>query len=844
MKKARLVAVILGMSVGMIMVAQPAKAAQEPWESGGTVASAPVIAGVFDPLDMCPVTTQAMVVQGFRDSQQVCPYLKTASEAVGTVGTRVSVVHFGQNTTGYRLMNCDPSVCLYDVPQDVVITKQRVNTAIYSSLVIYKNASKRLTPILSATGLDGYSFDFSNPDYVAWTSGGPPVYVGAMTLSMNGAWLAMEFINQGFGVMDLTTLSMKRVSAIPFSYGYGIDPSINVAISNDGTALAVTGQNAADFIIHITPGCGQDALMTPFVTIPSCVVTFIDSMLANIQNGFTYASRPSLNDDGTALWLAVKYWPNTIRLVTVKTSSVSASRLDYLGMGDSYTSGEGEVDDARYLIGTNNPQGKCHTSNRSYPFLVASLDSVTSVQNIACSGARIADIENDTSSYRGQGNRLDESLGLSPNMISARQQTALASFLPGEAPQASFVERYQPRVIMIGIGGNDVGFMDKMRACVMPDECEWTTPNGKVQSREEIAALEPKLIRLYQDLKRRSPDSKLFAVDYPQIINSEGTCSGITNLLLSFNERQFVTESINYINQVIKEAAIKAGIYFVDVENAYAGYRLCDGSASPAVNALQVGDDVAPINQLSVVKLIGDETFHPTPFGHQLVATSIHQQVGKLTDAPPCTPCPPFVAVPPIGWGSAVPPAQAVATPLTSVTSFQVSSPLFTVSLYPRALQPGTVARVEIHSQDMSSFSQVVSDDGSIVLKTSLPATLAAGYHTVHVHGTSFTGSLVDYYQTFLVTDDAPLQVPITKSDVSKTTSLNMTNILQAPNKMTSQTGFAAGGLKGVEMEKPVGRSQAPMSYSDRRKWELITVSIICLFTGIIIVAVILWRRK
>ena len=39
-----------------------------------------------------------------------------------------------------------------------------------------------------------------------------------------------------------------------------------------------------------------------------------------------------------------------------------------------------------------------------------------------------------------------------------------------------------PEVISLGVGGNDIGFMDKLKACIMPDTCEWV---GEERRRDE-----------------------------------------------------------------------------------------------------------------------------------------------------------------------------------------------------------------------------------------------------------------------------------------------------------------------------------------------------------------------
>jgi lysophospholipase L1-like esterase len=821
MKKTRLVAAVFVLCV-CLTVSAPAFANAWAWSDGGRSISSQLISDYSDPHQACTAPSEVMNVSGVDSPQPVCLLEAAPNTEVGTYANgQIGVVRFGQDQVAYPLINCKPVDCLYDPAQDSIITKQHVINNIVSSLVIYRHASQRLKRMY-ANNAAAYGFDLSNPDYVDWNTDGYALPIGAFAVSANGRWLAMEYYNNGFGVMDMATLAMTKVSTTTFYYGGGMDPSLELAIANNGQVIAVTGSNAVDLLIEVSPGCGFDPLHEAS-SVPTCEVASPDVVLRSLQNGYSYTTRPYLNDNASQLVVASVYWPSVVRITTIRTTPTVNSSLSYLGIGDSYTSGEGEIDDSHYLTGTNDPHEKCHTSDRSYPYLVATLEGSHDIHSIACSGARITDIESSFNGYTGQSGRLGaQGLALNADQLASRQLAALSSFVPGEVPQAYFVDRYQPQVLMVGIGGNDAGFMDKMRACMMPDECEWVSQLGKAQAKQEIESLRPKLTSLYKDLHQRSPSSRIYAIGYPQIINPDGTCDALTSFMFDYAERQFIKDSLDYIDQIIAAAAYDAGISYVNVENAYGEHIACGGSDKLAVNELQLGNDVAPVNLLPRATLFGDETFHPTPLGHQLVAAAIHQQFPNLAQGSSLCLNAGCVVTPqsPSGWSSP-PSTQAIAQQLTPSPVINLHTSELTITLATNELQPGSVTRIEIHSEPVEVASVVVGPDGSLAQTVPLPKDLSAGYHTVHIKGTSYTGQPVDYYQTILVASGMP---PPALVGIQSTSTGNASDAPSVQNEISGTTFGTSplsqvGEVKGTHVSAP---HASVFSNAPRQWWKLI----------------------
>lgn len=420
--------------------------------------------------------------------------------------------------------------------------------------------------------------------------------------------------------------------------------------------------------------------------------------------------------------------------------------LDYLAIGDSFTSGEGDTNDKYYLPGTNQTTSKCHLSKRSYPFLLASWQGFEAKsRSVACSGATIEDVFG-YSIYWGQNQRL-KLIGVNSSKLAERQSSALTNFTPGETRQINFIYRYKPTAVSVSIGGNDVGLFDKLRACLMPTVCEWTGGDYLTQMGREIRGLFDKLTRLYANIQKISSRDTLYAVGYPQIINPSGFfCDPIINYLLSTAERVLVYQSIAYMNQVIQAAARWAGIPYVSIEDAFNGSRLCDLSPS-AMNGLTPGDDMSIMSNNSLL-MLGNESFHPTPRGHELIAKVINEAVDlssprsgavsgeTWTNSPP----------PPSYWGDNNRSLPRLVKQSLQVNEMIIGGNMMRIILGPGSFLGGSSISISIHSEEVQLLVAEALSDGSLNLEVKLPDNLMTGFHTIHVTGEDSSGA-IDYYQ-------------------------------------------------------------------------------------------------
>lgn len=754
---------------------------------------------------MCPNYYQVKEVDGYADLKKIC---LTMGDDI-KFGTFYSdyayraAVGFKLDTKMYKVNGiCNQyDNCLYLPDTDTLVTKQYLVNGIVRSLVVYKNFSARLKKHLKFEPLavTEYDFDASNPDYTFKSNDTVPYAwpIGGFGASENGKWLAVEFRQRGVGLLNIETLEMKRVSNKTYSYNAGMNSRTEFAVSSDGRHIAIVGVNSGLTLYEVTDSCGDvptDERMRYVLPVTNKCRT---SMISNDDfiYRFSYAVQPSFDSTGAELRFFATSYVNEIKKVVLWADGYQLQTMDYLALGDSFTSGEGEESDAYYLNGTNDQYEKCHVSVRSYPLLIASDMNMDGekVKNVACSGARTVDIVGGDDEYLGQNDRFGKSkMNLDDISKNLAQYTALNYFMSGRIHQESFVSIYKPKLITVGVGGNDVGFMDKIKDCIYPFySCPATNdPDQLEQTMNEIKNMFYKLVEVYAKLHQDSMDTKIYAVGYPQII-SQQACQRIGDIaydeLLDDREKRLMNEGVEYLNLVISRAAKAAGIGFLDVQDGLGNQVIC-GSASPsAVNAIRLGDDSAPYTDNRKFYVIGNEGFHPNGIGHSMMAGYILDQVdGNLLEYNYCSDkavyCPDNTVLPPSpdedsidfwlpegGHDPAVIQKQDIVFDKSDATD-EYDKKLI---VKPMSLQPGSTANLEIHSNPIKLGDFIVSSDGSLAADIVIPDYLEDGYHTYHLYGRSFAGEAVDIYQSFIYKSKPDISVEITEEPMADETPDN-----------------------------------------------------------------------
>ena len=575
-----------------------------------------------------------------------------------------------------------------------------------------------------------YVHERSEPDIVVASQ----IDTGAIALSANGRWLALEAMDKGTLVFDVQQGSLRRVNASGYRYGLGMNPQQEMAISEDGSKLVVTGWNSGFRIMFLTDGCGElvgDEVLEPSLSDTSRECRQTDALIGERVPGFRYGTSPKFLADGMFLSLraGVSGVPSQ-RLMFRLSSAINGWQGGYLALGDSFTSGEGEESDDWYVPPTQTKDDPCHVSRRAYPALVGQYLGLAA-HNIACSGAVMTDVYG-LGAYDGQGGRLS---GLAD--ASLRRQEAASSLIPGRLRQSELVVLARPQLVSLSIGGNDAGLFDKVRVCAMPGTCHWAHKDMKGALREEVRSLYDRLLSTIRGVQQNVPDARLVVIGYPMPIEVDGICDPLFATLLNAEERLMFTDIVHNLNDVTKSAASKAGVQFIDVEGAYKGTALCAARNTPmSINGLRMGDDLS-FRDLFIG--LGAESFHPTPYGHQLAASVIYKQLAECRNG----------CAQDTGFDEEINAEEPVLRAASLVrASCQQSCRIETG----RGLfRPGSEVAISLRSQPTSIGSVVASSVGGVAARTVIPETISEGYHTLILEGEMADGVSVRYYQAVMV---------------------------------------------------------------------------------------------
>jgi lysophospholipase L1-like esterase len=736
-----------------------------PWLSGSAQVISQAPTGSSSEAAFCSGVDQTIQLEKRDYTDTACVYGGSTDIRVATYingqGYSLLAVAMPYETVFHELRGVcvGKQRCTYAAKTDTLITPYGAAYGV-STAAFYAHFSKALVRSTDLNTLATYYTFEPTTEPVLVKQRGSPAMVGAIAVSQNGRWALIEVYSYGFLRVDLTNLTMRRVVAPSADYGYGNDPGYEVAISNSGHQIAITGFRAGLDVYEVDSDCGDYLNDTSDKTFGRQVTPCPSGSIAtySLFSSFQYAKRPSFDASGTRLHVTIVSNDGVRRHAVLSPSTASAvAPVAYLALGDSFSSGEGEIDDAFYKKTANNTVDSCHVSARAYSSLVAHTWGLGTGGNVACSGAVTADVYGVTD-YMGQGDRLKTRVSSADERRTIKTQS-LSELQPGVVRQLDFVTEYTPGLVFIGIGGNDAGLMSKLKACVGFDTCEWAeNAEKRLATANEIKEVYLKLREVVKSIYAASPQSRVVVVGYPRVINeaTSASCGVLLGTLLNPKERQFMDESIKYLNSLLEAAATSEGASFASIEDAFLGHRLCD-QKQDAMNGIRWGDDVAPIAKLPLLKLIGAESFHPTPAGHVLSAAAI-QKAYPVAPQGYCAYCAQEkpAPLPSSYWVQGVAlnttlPRQIAATMVEPVVyrpgqQLSITSPLSFGSAVPNAH-----VTVELHSEPSVLAVPTVGNDGSVNTVVTIPDGLSEGYHSLHMYGTLVTGELVDVYQIIAV---------------------------------------------------------------------------------------------
>lgn len=230
--------------------------------------------------------------------------------------------------------------------------------------------------------------------------------------------------------------------------------------------------------------------------------------------------------------------------LTGATTASAAASVDYVALGDSYSSGVGS---GSYISSS----GDCKRSTLAYPSLWAAANSPSSFAFTACSGAITSDV---TAKQLGP-------LNASTDLVS------------------------------ISIGGNDAGFADVMTTCVLQSEA--TCLNRIATARSFVDTTLPgRLDSVYNAISAKAPSAHVVVLGYPRFYKIGGSCI----VGLSDKVRAAINGAADYLNAATAKRAADHGFSFGDVAAKFTGHEICSGSAwLHSLNWLNIGESYHPL---------------------------------------------------------------------------------------------------------------------------------------------------------------------------------------------------------------------------------------------------------
>ena len=299
-----------------------------------------------------------------------------------------------------------------------------------------------------------------------------------------------------------------------------------------------------------------------------------------------------------------QYKPGEAFFASKSITLYAVWHLNYVALGDSYSSGEGAVPDKDETQFLKDPgfgdTRACHRSALAYSGVIDREPTLELRARRACSGATSA------------------------NVVSTAQS---ASGAPITSRQIDYVND-GTALITITIGGNDpqVGFSDIIKKCLsVADGCYPALPEVQAAMKKlSSPTIKKNLTSTYATILKKAPKAKVLVLGYPDMTpgkKADGTykpmCGSLArgdldgpNSDISKALSTLTAKLNSSVSGAVKEAAksYSGRIYFLSTTSAgapFKGHDLC--SSTPYIN-----DFVLPPREMY--------SFHPNYLGQQAYA--------------------------------------------------------------------------------------------------------------------------------------------------------------------------------------------------------------------------------
>jgi len=599
------------------------------------------------------------------------------------------------------------------------------------------------------------------------------VTTGAVGVSEDGDWIVAEVMGAGLVRINTATRYIQGFSNYTHRYGVGSDAHMTFRITNDGLKIAAFDYNITPVVYTLESDClvGTDTYSEVFAftlhrqSCPSDEMRLYNALnqryTAQLARGM---SASGFNLDGDTLYFDNYVYedendwmhPTVYRTPLYAGGYRADDGLDYLALGDSYASGEGDIetksDGATYYLEGTEGKNECHISSRSYPFLLRDNKDIdpTRMHSVACSGAEVLpDYVSVAETYPGQGKRL---AGLSASDQKVVKDRALSTFAPGNLPQLEFIRHYRPKVITLMGGGNDVGFARILEYCATPswkgifvdDTCGYAVEGSPLRAMlaQSIQSQYEYTLLLLRKIRQVSPGTTVYVIGYPSFISEQPSANCFNSAALNDDERVMINHGVTFMNSALEAASTSMGVHYIDIQDTLEGGRLCEGS-----------EYVTGLSDLGLLKIIDNDTqeaFHPNAKAHDKIAQRIIAQGFQVEPGHNGESLPePIEPTLPSYFAGA---EQKQTAQQTVTAASVVEGGAMPISMQEGSLASGSSATLTIYSDAISLGEVSVNGTGGIDALLALPSSLKPGRHVLTIDGLSPSGEPVQYYQFVTVT--------------------------------------------------------------------------------------------
>jgi hypothetical protein len=294
-----------------------------------------------------------------------------------------------------------------------------------------------------------------------------------------------------------------------------------------------------------------------------------------------------------------------------------------LALGDSFMSGEGAI---RFFEGTNTEgSNECRRAPTAYAPLTVELTSNAIPDNLvflACSGAKARHVW-DIAQYPEE-----------PSLSGDERYANL--------PQLGYFRSLQNTVnlevelVLISIGGNDAGFGDIGRTCVLPGNCavvadQWLSNLEYVRETAATA---------YEKMRAVIGDVPVLVVPYPVPIRE----TGCPHSSLTDTEHAFLNGFVHELNDVLHREAQVAGFYFLEnmeLSLKERELRICDrGPDSVGVNFVGLNPTDGLLEERLNPSNWTHNSLHPKALGHRVMRDELAEWIEGHPNLEPRVPRP------------------------------------------------------------------------------------------------------------------------------------------------------------------------------------------------------------